>query len=502
MFWTLLTITGGIIGILLITLLILGIIFRKKIREEWEWLKALWRAFRNGTKNHRALHNGNGGNGDSQPPAPNGNHNGNQNGNGNGDQNKTPEKEPKETEINTRGQKIAYAVIWCIFLFIPLILAFRYWDPVIQGEEGRNWGLIILAATVAYAILSFKVINPDRQVLIVFLGKPLFEASGTMVFVPFLFGQVFDFPTTVQQIELPGEPEQIFDESYPDEKDESGKIKKGKEKPLPAELTPKGKPYVRPIRVTFNDEDPSNEEEKELRPSKTSEDIRNGEKDPLRRRVTTTLSFVLPFQVIDPSNAFVTFGNLEEIKRQLGDYATSELVSLLQVGTLARANNNLDILGRMAKENLFKFLQDKHPTKKGGTKEWGIHIYDLKLKPFGLGHDLNVKMQAIAESIALAEARKNEGAGEKVYLTEQGAGKANARKALLQAEADGFAELGKLNAGAREVLAIEAVRTGLANGNHVILGGSGSLQGLVAELAATGKVVAKGMEKKPEDEQS
>ncbi|MBP9856174.1 MAG: hypothetical protein KBC48_02650 [Candidatus Pacebacteria bacterium] len=464
----------------------------------WFWyLVDLWGAFWSSLKKFNQQRQ----NSNPQPPAPNGNHNGNQNGNGNGDT-IPPAEETSKEDINTLGQKLGYALIIGLFLILPLVFSFLYWEPVAPGKDGHNYGLIILAATVAYAILSFKVINPDRQVLIVFLGKPLFEASGTMVFVPFILGEVFDFPTTVQQIELPGEPEQIFDESYPDEKDENGKIKKGKEKPLPAELTSRGKPHVRPIRVTFNDEDPEGKnEDGRMRPSATQGDTKNGEKDPLRRRVTTTLSFVLPFQVIDPSNAFVTFGNLEEIKRQLGDYATSELVSLLQVGTLARANNNLDILGRMAKENLFKFLQDKHPTKKGGTKEWGIHIYDLKLKPFGLGHDLNVKMQAIAESIALAEARKNEGAGEKVYLTEQGAGKANARKAILLAEADGIKEMEKLNANGREVLAIEAVKTGLASGNHVILGGSGSLQGLVAELAATGKVVAKGMEKKPEDEQ-
>lgn len=466
----------------------------------WFWyLVDLWGAFWSGLKKFNQQRQKS----NPQPPAPNGNHNGNHNGNGG---NQTPPPTPtKKTEINTLGQKVGYVLIICLFLILPLVFSYIYWTPPTAEKDGHNLGLIILAATVAYAILSFKVINPDRQVLIVFLGKPLFEASGTLVFVPFIFGQVFDFPKTVQQMEVPGEPEQIFDESFPDEKGEDGKIKKGKEKPLPTELTPKGKPYVRPIRVTFEDDDPEKEEDDLIKPNRAQrdkEDDKKGEKDPLRRRVTVTLSFALPFQITDPSKAFTTFGTVEEIQRQLADYAVTEVVNILQVGTLARAMNNMDAIGKVATKKLLEFLRSKHPTQGIGTEEWGIHIYGIKLKPFGLSHDLNDKIQKISESIAQAEARKNEGAGEKVYLTEQGIGKANARKALLKAEADGFAELGKLNAGAREVLAIEAVRTGLANGNHVILGGSGSLQGLVAELAATGKVVSKEMEKKPEDEQT
>ncbi len=393
------------------------------------------------------------------------------------------QKEEPEKKMNTAGQITLYLVVMFIFIIVPLIASWNFWKWQGEGLSSWNTGLAILIVAIFYWSRSIKVAEANERDLVTFLGIILFEVSAFPVFVPWGLSKLLRYPRTVQEFELPGEPEQIFDENYPDSHE-----MKGQEKPLPKELTPKGKVYVRPIRVTFKDQDPETDPVPGIpkKEKREAEENKRPSEDPLRKRVGTTIGFVIPFEVIDPSKFYTTLGTIEEAEKQLGDYATGEMTNLLSIGTADRAMSYMVPIAEEVTKRLIDFLNQKHGGQQEPEKDWGIKIYPIRLKPIKTSHSLASEIQKIAAAVAENESRIIKAEAERIEREQRGRGDALARQLLLEAEAIGYKSLAeKLEIKeSAAVLFIDALRKGLESGNHFFFEGENSLQGLFARFTS------------------
>lgn len=317
---------------------------------------------------------------------------------------------------------------------------------------GMDWnvGYILWAVELAVLIHLFQTTSPQYFTGILVLGVPTIVASGYPILVlPGLHKKVV-MSRASEEMELPGEPEQIFRKED-------------------VETVPEG--MVPPIRITFAEGDPN--------------DSTIDKTDPLNRRTTNEVSLFTRWRIRKQKfwDFYVRIQDRDEAKRQLTDMGVGVLQEKLTLLTVAQTlrqlvpiNNELDNLVRER------------------TKNWGIEIIDYRIKLIGLSHNLNSAIQDIAKSEAERTSKVIDADAEEQKRTKEGQGAANALRAAIVARGTGMAAVAAaLGVEGRDVLGAETARDiGQGPSNTFILGAPG-----VQELAVLGAALAEKMQNKP-----
>lgn len=331
---------------------------------------------------------------------------------------------------------------WLYYLVLGIVCVgffFVGFQLTTVSVSGFNLGYLVWVVGGLYLVASFRTIGPEVIAGVQFLEIPTIVATGHPIFVlPGLFTVVIVTRATIQ-MELPGEPENIFRKED-------------------IEVVPEG--MVPPVRITFARDQSSSTNQ-----------------DPLAERITAEVSSFVRFRIKTKEfwSFFVRINTLEETRRQLNDMAVSMLQERLATLTAAEALRQ--------QETVSDELDDLIRTK---TVNWGIELIDARIKLYGFSHDLNSAIAGMAMSAAQKRSTILVSEGEQTRLTNEGVGRANAIEKELQARSQGLKQMAAdLGVSGSEALGAETARA-FANGtsNTTVVGVDG-----FKELVAVGKTI-------------
>lgn len=256
-----------------------------------------------------------------------------------------------------------------------------------------EFGYLILAIIISYSLLSFGTVKAHQTAAKLLFGDPIKDIGPGLYFAPLGIISVKKESGTFIQHELPCEPENIF---------------RGEGKP------PKG--MMPPIRIKFGQPDPNDSEELK--------------KDPYNVTMVAEVVPVVSYCIRSYSTFLVKMKTKENCNKHMADKAVEVFGDNFSTKTPAKA-----LL------TLFKTSQELETKLVTETRDWGIEIADAFVKPFIFSHEFNTAVIGIPIAKQKAEAVKIAATAEKFKETEVGAGKAEALRLLLEAEALGITKL-------------------------------------------------------------
>jgi regulator of protease activity HflC (stomatin/prohibitin superfamily) len=203
--------------------------------------------------------------------------------------------------------------------------------------------------------------------------------------------------------------------------------------------------------------------------------------DGLARRMDAEVAMVTTWRIEDGIAFIKTMGTEDPIgsaNQQIEDMMVSVLSRLLPNVSVSQANQNIG----WTNAHLFLAIHKR-------TLEWGVKIENAYLKPIKSPSEVSDAQSAFASA-------EFTGNAERELATKRGDGAANARRAILLAEAHGEADMLAARAqGMREIaeatgttgaeaMAAEVARAVAEGGNTVIIGqeGFGQLAGIVGAM--------------------
>lgn len=300
--------------------------------------------------------------------------------------------------------------------------------PLLNGGPNASdvaFGMIVLQIIVG--LFSFGKMTIDEVGYLSFLGRPLVKLeAGPYYKIPFLM-EAFKLSGATFQDELPAEPEKIF--------------RRDDKEAIPPGLFP-------PIRIKFGPPDP-----------KDADLVGN----PYNKEMTVEVPVVVSWHIEDIIIFHSTAKTVDNMRKIMEDKAISLFNEEFANMTPAKASRVLKEIGDRLKIKLQNETSDK-----------GIEIEDAYVKPFVYSHDLNKTVTQVSEEEQRAQMTLIKAAAEKKKRTDEGAGAAEARRLLLEAEAAGtknLAELAKTDEG-RIVLYMETLKTALEKAQYSIIPGS------------------------------
>ena len=242
-------------------------------------------------------------------------------------------------------------IVFALYTLFAIIFLALWGEVAELGEEKGEfpiyWNWIWLGAVIAYTLASITGTGLNERALKLLLGKPPISEEipyQALTFAPLGLFKLERVRIELQQIELPGEPEQIWRA-----KDEKGKElplgigkdntpinppkkmvkQEGKKEKVEVEL-----PWVQPIRVLFNKKDPVEADDPlsqtsnflgqllKLRPA-PPKDSNRGVKNPATEAVTAEVIGVLQWRVRgtrDFLRTYHTFDRAEKLIILLDKY--------------------------------------------------------------------------------------------------------------------------------------------------------------------------------------
>ena len=192
--------------------------------------------------------------------------------------------------------------------------------------------------------------------------------------------------------------------------------------------------------------------------------------DPLHGRLTSDPEMIARYWVEDPIVFDYQIGSLEELDLVIEGVAMPALQELCSVRTAAGALADIGKLNAEITARIDDLVGESH-TDDLDKPYLGVRFGGIEIKSFGFSHPLN---QAIAASNAAGFEKQKvvtAAEGEEKKLTLEGAGKASARGAYLQAEVIPLraqAEVAK-TPGGQFALHQQALIEGLKAGKHTII---------------------------------
>lgn len=366
--------------------------------------------------------------------------------------------------MGEKARKIGREILGAIPFWLCMIAFYVvcYWIYLKLGSGAIQLGTEEIRLELAWAMLilvhaafSFTSTDFNERAIKTFLAFPIQEIPpGRPAFVPLFLSRLEILDVEIQQMEIPGEPEQVW--RGRDENDRELPLGIGRDgKPLPPP-TKNGVelPWVQPLRATFDDNDPETDQDplkklsealgnnptfkeppRELREAtevlaEADSPMHQADRepeDPATKRVTTETKGAVQWRVRELATFIRSFDSFENAERQLADIASSELTSALQAGTLARALANQELLGlyiaMKIRERVGHKLSYQDPTT-GDTRPGyargetvhcrrGVEIIGFQLKSPDLSHELNKAIQRILEAKADAGAMVRRAHGER-----------------------------------------------------------------------------------------
>ncbi len=342
-----------------------------------------------------------------------------------------------------------YRVFWfggvaIIIVMLIFVLGLGVWSITLYDEFGVRFdgGPTMLLLTLIYLALSLKEVRADEVAGAFCYGKALVRLISGLHFVPFGLMQISKKSRTVQEFQCPGEPEEVF---KGDDKD-----------PLPDGM-------VRAIRAV-------------TRAPKV------GESGILDTQMTLSVNFVVQYAIMDIFDYIANFGSKEEIERQLRDVGEVKIIEDITQNTPAGFIKKLPVINaRLAGQVRERFENS------------GVKIISIRLVSPDISHEVSSALANVPKARAEAAQVEIKAGGEQARLTKEGAGRAAAELALLNAKATGQKKvMDELNVSGETVIAAEAVRA-LSDKTDVLVVGAesgmrdvtGLVKGAQSALAAT-----------------
>jgi len=256
---------------------------------------------------------------------------------------------------------------------------------------------------------------------ILYFGAFVKEVNPGLLFVPFFSCKLVKVTGLTTEMQIPGEPEDVFD---PKENIEG---------------------TVRKIFATHKE--------------------KMGTDDPLDRRLTTEPSAYIRFRVKRGSveNFLERIGSIEEAERQIRDANESEIKVIFARNTVKETLKNLEKINGKLLATTINLVED-----------WGIELLRVQIVDLGLSHNTNKKIDEAVQAefekratITLAEAERRR-------LEEEGEGTALAVQVLLEAQAVGYNAIAEeLEIKDKElVLRLQLIKEALKDAKYSIIPGS------------------------------
>ena len=364
----------------------------------------------------------------------------------------TKRKTKPKTKRKTKPKKSYWKpVFWFIVVGAYALLLYSIWalslyeiEIEVFGEKS-NIGEIARYALVFYTIASFRTVGVTELGGKLFFGKPLYEVSSGLVFIPLGVFQLAKETRLVIQDELPADPEHIF----------RGEATKE----VPENMVP-------PIRIPF------------AYPEKESS-------DPLDRRITAEVVIIIRWRIENYLQFLKVIGSKKEARRQLNDTAIAMIFRELTKVTPAVALEGIAKIN----EELEKAVKDR-VAGDSETEDWGAHIESAQIKLIGFGHGLNETIQKIPEAVAKKQSTILEAEADKTELQLVGEGKGHAERVVLEGRTAGLRRMAsELELDPAAILGAETSRAITNNpGLKTIIPGSGGFVDLVGTAAAVSEV--------------
>jgi len=334
-----------------------------------------------------------------------------------------------------------------------------------------NLGWSILGFQIVYFALSIRKIDMSEFAAVLFIGRGLYIVSSGPALVPFGICELRRVTRKTIQAQFPGDPEIV---------DKTG-----------ANIVTPG--MIAPIRVTTGSWETISEVFKTR--------LATAQGDPINQRMTPEVSGIIRFRVssLKCMDFLVNIGSIEEAIKQMRDLYESVLKIQFAKRTAPLIIADLEEMNRELTEKLIAMAEDTE-NKNRASRDWGIEITSASIVDVDFGREINTRLKEVSAAklyarriVIDAEAQKQkrifEGEGEQAFETSRGIGLAEAKKALLLAEALGIEALAR-TAGTSEgkiALQLQTIRDFVEKAQYSVL--PPDVYGLVAGLQETLKKV-------------
>lgn len=373
------------------------------------------------------------------------------------------------SEQQTKGYE---KLIWR-FASINLLLLLIEWlllgDPTTIFGVAWNWGFTLFLAQALYVGMSLRSIGPTEFGVILFFGKPVYPVNSGLILVPWGLFDIFTVTKNIFQIVVGSVQTDREDRPVPVEKEQKDSI-----------VLEDNTPY-RVSYADLNDLDDATETEK-----------KGG--NPLHRTITTDTRIILTFKIRDVSCFLEHIGSLPQLMVIASQTVKGTLQRYAGENTLARVQLKIAHITSEISKSLEYRLGEKNSVPTGSEQmddedrpDCGVNIMSVQIPSLGIDHETNKSIRDRVKAALDADAaiRRSEGAAQ----AEKNMGEAQgfAEKQRLEGRAAGYAAMANATSGpdGQRVLATEALRDAVSNGNVTILPtDSGLLTGGVSLAAA------------------
>lgn len=308
----------------------------------------------------------------------------------------------KESQEWIKERKAFLIIISVLYLLFIVILTLLWGNREPIANVAVPWDWLWLAVVIGYTLAGVTGTDKNKRALKMLLGKMPISAEIpplSLTFAPPWLFQLESVPIEIQQIELPGEPEQVW--RFKDAEDKELPLGIGRDGTTPInppkkfietrrdgeeKIVEKILSWVQPIRVLFNKEDPAHDPlfetsnfdgiPKLQEPQKLPMGSQGGSEDPARYRVTAEVSGVMQWRVRGIAAFLRTYETFENATKLLADTVVTEMTSALLKGTPDRAQINQDLLG----QHILRKIRERvdHEVGKKKVHRWFGQREDLE----------------------------------------------------------------------------------------------------------------------------
>lgn len=273
------------------------------------------------------------------------------------------------------------ATIEAILFLILLLSSVYLWNAEPSADEpawlvwvDRILILILFAFLVISWVTGIEEVGPNENGLILYWGKPMFQIGSGFIWLP------------ARKIwSLHRETKLVIEERYP--KDENTNSEN-----------------IAPIYITHG----------------ASTVVSS---DPLDHRITTSVSIVCRYKIVDLKMFITKIGDKEQLRKQIRDVVVTTAQVECSKATVGANFNRLTEINTELKSAV-EIL----------THDWGIKIESVLLQNIDLGGAINEALRNVPISIINKEVNKNN--AQKIMY--EGLAHADVHKAFQYARAEGF----------------------------------------------------------------
>ncbi len=352
-----------------------------------------------------------------------------------------------------------------IFFAIEIVLQLQgttFKDSFFEVEWSA--GGLLLVLQMLYIVASFKIVGPTRLGAVLLFGKPIYNVSSGLCFVPLFICTLEEEARLNIEREWPANPEKIYRGDG---------------------TSPEG--FFPPNRITFGY--PSKPDTND--PNDPRRDL--GEDDPLNRRVTLEVPIFAVYRIDDFCKFLTTVGTTGEADRILNDIALGAIADDFGKFTPAVINKDLNRYTEKARRAVEEFADNN---------DFGISMATVQIKQLLPAHSLNEEIQKMSMAAAQKVATMTTAEGEKEKRRLEGEGDGLGEQARIDGRTAGYKrQATELGVPAMAVLGAETARVITENpGQKTVIVGTGGLAELIGVASGIAGSLKDGDRETPPEE--